>query len=409
MDYDNTKSVKDVDSCLEIFTLGRFVVKRRGQILTEHCERSTRIWDLFKYIITYRNKCVFKENLFNILWPDNECDNPARSLQNFMSKLRLLLKVEGCKGSIINFSKGNYSWNTKYNYWLDVDLYEDTYKKASEAYKNKCLADATELYQNALSLYKGHYLPEYSLNGWVAPVRNHYRRIYLDIVYKLVDIFESSGEYPEAINLCEAAFLLEPYEEELHIQFMEALIHEGEMKLALNHYEYITSFFYKEQGVKPSAALCDLYRKIKVNDNKNRDYLSSIQEDILERQEATGAFCCEPDIFRSIYRLEHRRIARTGQIVFTAMLTVLKSNHVFSSSKMPAKAMQSLRDILAGSLRKGDVISKWSESQFIVLLPEATFEQSENVIKRIHSKFDLNCKADGLILRVELQPIKHLA
>lgn len=408
MVLDNTKSAENSESCLEIFTLGRFTVKRGKQVITELCERSPRLWNLFKYFITNRNKFILQDDIFDILWPDNECGNPVRSLQNFMYRLRLLLDVEGCDNSIINFSQGGYTWNTKYDYWLDVDEFEDLYKKASKAYKNKSLAGAVEVYQGALELYKGDYLAEYMFNEWTTPVRNHYRRIYLDTVYKLAEIFESSGRYPEAISLYEAAFLIEPYEESLHQQFIEALIHESEMKQALNHYEYITSVFYKQLGVKPSAALRELYRRIKANDDGVRTDLNSMQEDITKKQEINGVFCCEPDIFRSIYKLECRRTARTGQVVFAAMLTVSYSSYGFLESKLLTKAMQSLQDILAGSLRKGDVISKWNESQFVVLLPVATFEQSEKVIKRIQSKFDLNCKPDGLILRVELQPINHM-
>ena len=41
------------ESKLEIITLGKFEVRRAGQLLSQ--DSSYRVWDLFKYIITNRN------------------------------------------------------------------------------------------------------------------------------------------------------------------------------------------------------------------------------------------------------------------------------------------------------------------------------------------------------------------
>lgn len=62
------------ESKLEIITLGKFEVRRAGQLLSQ--DSSYRVWDLFKYIITNRNTGIVPELALENLWPDQEYSDP---------------------------------------------------------------------------------------------------------------------------------------------------------------------------------------------------------------------------------------------------------------------------------------------------------------------------------------------
>jgi len=157
------------EDCLKVYTLGCFEVKLGRKSLSNNCKRSQQLWNLFKYILTFRNKRIVQENLFDILWSDNECDNPIKALQNLIYRLRMLLNYEGANKdgeSIINYSQGCYNWNKEFHYWTDVDEFEELYKKGKDSENNDDFVNAMESYQRAFMLYKGDYLSEDPYNEW---------------------------------------------------------------------------------------------------------------------------------------------------------------------------------------------------------------------------------------------------
>ncbi|MGH4140368.1 bacterial transcriptional activator domain-containing protein [Clostridium sp.] len=408
----NLNSVEnDYENCLKVYTLGCFEVKSGKKILSNDCKRSQQLWNLFKYILTYRNKRIVQENFFDILWVDKECDNPIKALQNLIYRLRMLLNYEGVNKdgeSIINYSQGCYSWNKEFHYWTDVDEFEDLYNKGKGAEQNGDFIDGIEFYQIALGLYKGDYLSEDSYNEWVMPVRNYYHRIYMDIINRITKLLKQYGRNEDILKVCEKALMMELFEESVHINYIEALIAVGNIKQAQSQYEYVTSMLYKEMGVKPSTDLRNLYHKIKSNDDMILLDLNSIQEMMIDRTDSDGAFFCEPDTFISIYKLECRRVARSEQEVFMGMITVFMVNNRTKDSKIFKNAMGSLLDMLIQQLRKGDIVSKWNEAQILVILPAPTFEQANIVLARILNKHKIAYTSKGIIIETTLKQISDL-
>ncbi|MBK5240648.1 bacterial transcriptional activator domain-containing protein [Clostridium sp.] len=403
-DYNN-----DAD-CLKVYTLGCFEVKSGRKVLSNDCKRSQQLWNLFKYILTHRNKRIVQENFFEILWSDKECDNPLKALQNLIYRLRMLLNYEGVNKdgeSIINYSQGCYSWNKEFHYWTDVDEFEELYKKGKASEKNDDFLNAIELYQSALLLYKGDYLSEDAYNEWIIPIRNYYHRIYMDIIGRLTKLLKHYGRTEDILKVCEEALMIESFEESLHIIYIEALLEDGNIKQAQSQYEYVTSMLYKEMGVKPSTDLRNLYHQIKCKEDNILLDLSSIQEMMIDRPDSDGAFFCEVDTFISLYKLECRRAARTEETVFMGMFTVSRIKHRKQDSKVLTKVMGSILNLLIQGLREGDVVSKWSETQILVLLPGAIFEQAEKVLARILNKYEIDFASKEIIVETILKPINY--
>ncbi|MBU3111056.1 bacterial transcriptional activator domain-containing protein [Clostridium lacusfryxellense] len=394
--------------CIKIYTLGSFEVKSAGNVLSNDCKRSQQLWNLFKYILTYRNKRIVQENFSEILWSDKECANPVKALQNLVYRLRMLLDYKGVNKdgeSIINYSQGCYSWNKQSNYWTDVDEFEDLYKKAKVAENNDDSINAIELYQKALKLYKGDYLSEDSYNEWIMPVRNYYHRIYIDIIAKLTKLLKHYGRSKDILKICEEALMIQPFEESLHLFYIEALIEVGNMKQAQKQYEYVTSMLYEQMGVKPSTSLRNLYQQIKCNDNKVLLDFSSIEQIMTDRRDSDGAFFCDADTFISVYKLESRRAARTEKVVFMGMLTISRSKDRNQDNRILTKEIGPLLDMLIQNLREGDVVSEWSKSQILVLLSGTTFDQANKALARILNKYEKAYTSNDIKVEILLKSI----
>ncbi|MGB4553287.1 MAG: BTAD domain-containing putative transcriptional regulator [bacterium] len=374
---------------LEIITLGDFQVRCGGKILTHDANRAYRLWELFKYLLTNREQGVLPEVLVETLWPEQEYADPKSAVRTLIYRLRQILDG-GCgekKSDYIYFEQGCYRWNTEASYYLDAQGFEELCQQAQGLVREKP-EEAITLLQRAMSLYKGEYLPETAFSEWVLPPRNYYRRLYLQGVVTLAGLLKNARRYEEIISLCEEAIRIEPFEEDLHLPFLEALLAKGRKKQALTHYQYITAALYRELGVKPSQALRHIYRLIQAEDSvAAAQDLSLVQEGLQgASEEKEGAFYCEPPIFRSIYKLESRRAERRGQEVALCLLTLNGEKGAISPPELQ-EAMEHLQAVLLACLRKGDVVTRWNESQFLVLLDTVNLHQAQKVLKRIESSF----------------------
>lgn len=399
--------------CLKICTLGRFSMKRGNLTIGDDNKRSQRPWILLKYLLTHHDKQIVQEDFFDIIWQDGEeCENPAKALQNLVYRLRQMLNKDTPAEygeSSINFNQGCYSWNKQYPYQLDTDVFEDLYNRACQAYRTGNHHHAAELFTSALQLYKGDYLADLSFNDWVIPARNHYRQLYHDAMMKMVQIYKDSGKHQEILNLCENALMIDPYEEKIHEQIIETLIEMGRMKLAQTHYEYVTAMLYKELGVKPSPSLRNLLSRLKVNNEDVQMDVNAFKDCLMEKTNCDGAFLCDKDTFHSMYKLECRRQPRTGQSIYLAMLTTTCANYELPDRKSLRVVTDILKDIICKDLRSGDVLTKWNESQFLVMLPGATFEQAEKITARIQHRFELKCNEKDIVMRRRVMPIGDVA
>lgn len=391
-------------SNLEIYTMGQFLVKRGSELISGDVSRSQKPWEIFKYLITHRGKTFPPEQVLETLWPDQEYSDPNRALRNLVYRLRQILS-EGCSRedrSIITFSQGGYSFNANADVWLDTEEFENLCRQAFSL-RQEDPGGAIELYRKAVSLCRGEYLPECSYSEWVLPVRNHYRRIYLKACSDLTRLLKTTRRYPEIIEVCEKTFLVEPFEEEFHLSFMDALMEEGKTNQAKAHYEYVTSTFYRDMGVKPSPEMRNLYRRMRTDSDRVELDLSFIQDGLSERQETEGAFLCDPDVFRFLYKLEQRRGERSGQAVFLGLLTLTRPDYGMPMAKSLKETMERLKESLVTSLRKGDVVSRWNEAQYLVLLPGLSLEQAERVLGRIKERFRKGGGSKDIVLRAKLQ------
>ena len=390
----------------EIFTLGRFVIRRGEKVLSKSSVRAEKVWTLFKYLLTCRGKTVTAEKVMDDLWPEQDCKDPQQTLRSLVYRLRRLLNDELAApelASNIVFAHGCYRWSETLNKRLDVEAFERRIAFASSLQKTDSCA-ACQALQKALMLYLGDYLPDCAHQDWVLPSRDYYHRLYINSAINLSKMLRSAGDFSKIISLCREALEIEYFEEELHLYYLEALIEEGQHEAARRHYETMTGLFYREMRIKPSAAIRQLYGRIRlVEDEIFNLNLPLIQERLNDRREAAGAFLCDPELFSYIYRLERIRQERSGQSACLALLALTGPGYQVPSRKALRRAMEALLHILRTSLRKGDIICRTHEAQYLLILPGADEAGSSHVLSRISDIFQRTLPGTDLVLHQRRQ------
>lgn len=397
---------------LQVYNFGCFVVQRGPVIINDSTRRSYKLWNLLAYLLAYREKRHPSQALYELLWSeDNDVTSPEHALRTLIYRLRQVLN-QGPSGNEtvphIIYTQGAYSWNPAVDFWMDAVEFEEKCARAG-GLMNTDPAGAALAFREALFLYKGEYLPELSHCEWTTALRHSYRRLYVDSILQCNSLFKKERLYSDIRRNCENALQLEPLEEEIHQQYIEVLLEEGKTRQALEHYEETTAYLYRELGVIPSPALRNLYRRIKAAGEGIEMDLALVLQGLKERQPDGGAFKCDPEMFRLLYKLEERRVARTGQSVYLILLTLTRPDYSVAGKAALDEVMPVLENTVLSSLRRGDVITRWNEAQLLLLLPGLNFEQAELVLGRIKNRFTALPVRPPVTLRGKLHPLVESA
>ena len=386
-----------------INTLGNFQVVCNGNDLTVSLDKSLKLWDLFKYFLTFRGELILPEKIITSLWPEADYIDPKRTLRALVFRLRKALRMDECTVSegLIVSSRGCYKFEPQNNCVIDVVEFESLFRRAYELSREESNS-AIQLFTQVIAMYKGDYLSETYGHDWLIPPRNYYRNMFLQSVYEASGLLKEQKRYSEILSVCEAALKYELFEEELHFNYIEALAGSGKLKQARNHYEYVTQVFERELGVKPSNTLTRLYRMLFGEISKTGLDLNYIQDNLREESLPNGPMLCDKEFFKSLRHLEIRRAERYGPTNFLGLLTVTQADSTLPEQRKLREGMKELKQLLLANLRKGDVITEWNEAQFLLSLPSLNVQQAEIALKRIQKKFAASVN-NGLVLQDKIQ------
>ena len=113
-----------------------------------------------------------------------------------------------------------------------------------------------------------------------------------------------------------------------------------------------------------------------------------------------NSYVCNRDIFQHIYRLEKRRSGRRRYYSYLTQIKLeeRKDNNI-------KKASQGIEEILSERLRSGDVVCKWNNNHFVLILNNVDDNGVSKVMKRIRDHFFKNINEPGIDLTIQYLPI----
>lgn len=389
---------------VSITLLGGFTMNVDEEILTDEVNRSQKIWNVLSYLIVHRDRNVPQSEFIEQFWPDENSSNPVNALKTLLYRVRAMLEpLFGADIDPILSQRGSYSWNRAIECSVDADEFERLCQKAAEAR----LSDEKrmDLYRRADALYRGDFLPKLSNELWTIPITARYHNLYLKSVKEFAALLEKHEAFEEMAAVCMRASLIDQLDEEIHILIVRALLRQGKDAAALAHYESATDLLYRNLGVRPSQELRALYTEIMAVEKGLETDLEVIQGDLREAAARPGAYVCEYGFFKEAYRLEARRAARSGQSVHVGLITVSLPDGGVPALNVLGATMDQLLQVMVGNLRRGDVVSKYSGAQFVVMLPAANFEDSTMVMERIVSAFYRQHRRNFLKLSYRLRAL----
>lgn len=366
--------------------LGEFSISYGDNVITEQSKRSKKMWTLLQFMIANHNREISQGELISLLWGDKESENPVGALKTSLHRLRACLSaLELPKGDeIIVNSMGTYSLNNRLEPEIDFDNFETLYKKSMLAQSEK---EKTSCYLAAIELYKGDFLHKSKLDSWIVPINTYYHTLYLRIVHDTIDILYKHKYYNDLVNICRKAFEIESLDDRIHYYYIKALLDLGEKSAAKAHYTYVMDLFYNKNGINPSPEFVALYEHTVKDDNSYNADFGILKGQLDNISEGIGAYYCEFAFFKHVYQLEIRDAARNDRPTHLCLITAVSKTQEELELKLQNKVMSKLMECISTSLRSRDVYSRYSASQYVLLLTNTTREQAEMVLNRILKRF----------------------
>ncbi|MBW7572940.1 BTAD domain-containing putative transcriptional regulator [Caproiciproducens faecalis] len=390
---------------IQIKMFGEFAITINGNQLTNLKGRTKRVWMLIQYLIANRHKNTSTEKLINVLWPDNQCNDPLNALKNLVYRARELLKgLSGNdKAEYIQYIHNTYSWNNSYSCVIDTEQFTELYKQGSDVSKTQ--EERVKSFQSALQLYCGEFLPKSFYGNWVISASAYYSNLYNRCVLRCCGLLIDLHRFHEVIEVCENALNYCPLEESIHKMILFGYLSTGQRNKALDHYNHVIDLFYKELGVDISESMRVLYKQLVNNINNVEMDLGVIKNDLKEASAAEGAYYCDYDVFKSIYRIQARSITRTGNSVFIVLFTISGLDGEPPGPRISKLASERLKSTIMDSLRKGDTVASYSATQFIVMLPLINYENAEMVVDRIMQKFHFRYRRENVKISTRINAL----
>lgn len=377
-----------------------------GQVsVNESTLHSNKLNRLLIYILLHRDRDLSHQELIDTFWQEEHSRNPEGALKNLVYRLRSELRVFGTQELILTLP-GAYRWNPEVRLQTDyeeMDALTEAVKKEDMPERKRYLAE------KAIALYKKEAPFRASQESWLLSRLTYYRLQYLETVKVLCGIYEKEQEWDAIERVTTQALDVDGLDEDLHYWRIKSQIGAQNYEQALQYYDYGKKLFYDHLGIRDVERFHEIYNDILSLSTNQMSDISSLVDSVTEKEEPREVFVCEYPVFREIYRVEARRIRRTGIAEYMLLITMKSS----STSKSDAQSleeririgMQILEDLLKRTLRAGDVVAQYSNTQYVVLLSACNYESTGLVADRIECLFRTEAGKRRLVLQFEVEEV----
>ena len=398
-----------MEQILNVRMLGEFSISLGDTIIDDSSNRMRKVWLLLSYLIYTRQKRNTQEQYLSLIRgaDSTEVDDPAGRLKALLYRCRAMLNqlYPTAGHELIQRRQSSYGWNTDIPIRVDVEEFDRLRAAAATAPED---GEKLSLYRQALELYRGDFLPKLNMEPWVMPICAYYHQAFLDTAEQTLALLEKKQAWAESAALCSRALEIEPYSEGLYQHLMRCRIALGDRESAVTAYEEMSELLFDTFGVMPSDESRQLYREASRQINDQALPIGTVKEQLREAEDATGAMLCEYDFFRFLYQVQARAIVRSGDVIHIALLSLHGKDRQKIAKRSVEIAMENLQELILRNLRQGDVVSRCSPTQLLVMLPQANYENSCAVCQRVIRAFFRQFPHSPTDIHFAVQPLEPM-
>lgn len=249
---------------LRVQVLGSFQLWRGPEEVLPGDWQRDKARQLFQLLLTWRETLLDRERVCEDLWPGANLDSANRNFKVALNALYQALEPEreaGAPSAYIIRDGSLYGLRPGADVWIDCVQFERAIAQGNAEY-HRMPAQSIPHYEQALALYQGDYLAEFSYEEWSGEKRRQLREYYLQAADRLARIFVDLERWEEAVEVCQAILSRESTWEQAYRLMMISYDRLGNRPQALKTYQRAVDVLRTEVDTEPTAETVALYQSI---------------------------------------------------------------------------------------------------------------------------------------------------
>ncbi len=398
----NTRNPAKAEKQVVIRMMNLFTIEADGEIHEELMAKSRKGISLIQYLILERGRPVSSQRLIRELWHDHRSESPENALKTMVSRIRTTLNgISPGLGSCIISGQGNYRWQNLPN--VSVDVLE-IIALLNELHREPPSPGHIKKTEKLMELYTGDlYLTGDLLNG--AAMANWLHNEYLSAVYRYIELLKTNEEYTKICDVCRKAILIDDLDEQIHLELMQAMTNLNRPDEAAEEYRKLTKRNLEFFDAEPGEEIQAYYKSLAEAGETIRINLDIIRNELIEREGGTkGPFFCEYDAFKEVYNIYMRNLERLGSTMFLGIIMLGEAGDQSNVIRRES-CMAGLQEILKTNLRKGDIITRFSENTYALLLPTVNYSSGNMVMERVEKLYYQEYSSHAISMYTRISPL----
>lgn len=236
---------------LEIRAFGEGQVIRDGHVLTSSDWQAAMAKELFFYILLHGP--LERDAIGAVFWPELSTKKMRNSFHTTLHRVR------GAVGSqAVVVEEGTYRLGDV-TYWFDVHEFEALVARARLLPPHDWQTE--DLWQRALALYTGDFMPEVE-RMWCVPRREALREMYIEALIGMGRSHEARRDPDGAVEWYRRALDADELREDVHRRIMQCYSQSGQRSKALAQYTRCVETLRDQLNLEPAMETQQLYERI---------------------------------------------------------------------------------------------------------------------------------------------------
>lgn len=359
---------------------------------------------LLKMLLYNRKTGVSRQKVIEALYGQQAEIDTTNNLNATVSQLRRLLQDTILpRENYICADIDRYRFQSSFPVQMDTEDVLDLRREAAAAEGRERM----ELLYGLCSLYRGRFLPELDGESWAEVARSYYQGIYQESMEELCRMLWGARRYQNILRLTDRAAKLFPFEEWQAWQY-KSLLAQGRMREAQDLYRKVEKLYLSELDAPPPERMRQRIRRSAEVPGGETQSVRKIR-DQLDEAAPEGPYCLAFPSFLDAYQLINRMSGAVGQPV-CLMLCTLRGGGSRSQAERElfSAAMERLELALCRALRQEDTFTRYSRSQYLVVLTGVEEADCGTISQRIAGQFRRGGSDRGPLLECQAVSAKYI-
>ncbi len=376
-----------MDEKISIRLFDGFEITKGNKPILQNLSNTRKTKLFVAYLLVNRDRPITHQELFELLWSGEDYANPATALRTLLYRFRSMIDKEDAKalqGAIISH-RGTYQWNKN----LDVSIDALDFDALAQAGINPTISESRrkEYLEQAIDMYRGSLLPDFSSEPWLIAKSASYRESYIEAVMAYIDILKGENQPAKIVQVCENALSLAGASEILELEAQIA-------KLAIANPESATK-----------DSVLTYYNEVKGLSVKLQDEADRMQTDLQDESIEQQAFLCDYRTFKEIYSLQRRMQSRSKATIFLGLVYIRCDENGSDDPLYVEKIMGDIVECFQRLLRVGDAICRKADTEIAILFPAESYEDAVGVLERLKAAGKERTDED-IVIVYRVRPLK---